>query len=57
MDAHPLLAEATLKKQQDNLEVDQVAEVLGTMALGDTGEVKYFGPFATTEVMLCYTLY
>ncbi|KAH8825488.1 hypothetical protein DL96DRAFT_1609019 [Flagelloscypha sp. PMI_526] len=49
MDAHPLLAEATLKKQQDNLEVDQVAEVLGTMALGDTGEVKYFGPFATTE--------
>ncbi|KAH8831742.1 fungal-specific transcription factor domain-containing protein [Flagelloscypha sp. PMI_526] len=48
-EVHPLLAEAPLPKPQEDPEVDQVVEVLGTLALGGTGEVKYFGPLAGIE--------
>ncbi|KAH8826485.1 hypothetical protein DL96DRAFT_1681536 [Flagelloscypha sp. PMI_526] len=49
-DAHPLLAENPQRGQlQDDPEVNKVIEVLGTLAVGEAGEVKYFGPSAMTE--------
>ena len=49
-DIHPLLAEASPAGSQADLEVDKLTEVLGTLAVGEAGEVRYFGPFAVIEV-------
>ncbi|KAH8825489.1 fungal-specific transcription factor domain-containing protein [Flagelloscypha sp. PMI_526] len=49
-DVHPLLAEGTpMTGPQDDPEVDKVTEVLGTLTVGGTGELKYFGPSAVIE--------
>ncbi|KAH8831655.1 hypothetical protein DL96DRAFT_1494149 [Flagelloscypha sp. PMI_526] len=50
-EAHPLLSEASPKRPQDVPEVGKATEVLGTLAIGEAGEVKYFGPSAGTEVL------
>jgi hypothetical protein len=52
-EAHPLLSEASPKRPQDVPEVGKATEVLGTLAIGEAGEVKYFGPSAGTEVLFC----
>ncbi|KAH8825479.1 hypothetical protein DL96DRAFT_1557153 [Flagelloscypha sp. PMI_526] len=49
-DIHPLLAPSG--QPRDDLEVDKIADILGTLAVSETGEVKYFGPSASTEVPL-----
>ncbi|KAH8825485.1 fungal-specific transcription factor domain-containing protein [Flagelloscypha sp. PMI_526] len=46
VDIHPLLSETLQKGAQDDPEVDKVAEVLGTLAVGEAGELRYFGPSA-----------
>ncbi|KAH8826488.1 hypothetical protein DL96DRAFT_1816810 [Flagelloscypha sp. PMI_526] len=48
-DIHPLLAESPKRRPQDDLDVDKVTEVLGTLTVGDAGEFKYFGHSAMTE--------
>ncbi|KAH8825481.1 fungal-specific transcription factor domain-containing protein [Flagelloscypha sp. PMI_526] len=51
-DIHPLLADAPLAGQpQDDVEVDKITDILGTLAVGEAGEVKYFGPSASTETL------
>ncbi|KAH8826487.1 hypothetical protein DL96DRAFT_1806337 [Flagelloscypha sp. PMI_526] len=49
-DVHPLLAESPQRvRPQDDPEVDKVTEVLGTLTVGEAGELKYFGPSAIAE--------
>ncbi|KAH8831723.1 hypothetical protein DL96DRAFT_845099 [Flagelloscypha sp. PMI_526] len=50
-EVHPLLVESSDKQPQNNPEVDKVIEDLGTLALGEVGEVQYFGPSAATETL------
>jgi hypothetical protein len=54
VDIHPLLSETLQKGTQDDPEVDKVAEVLGTLAVGEAGELRYFGPSAVIEVTFCH---
>ncbi|KAH8795154.1 fungal-specific transcription factor domain-containing protein [Flagelloscypha sp. PMI_526] len=49
-DVHPLLAESPQRgRPQDDSEVDKVTEVLGTLTVGEVGDLKYFGPSAIAE--------
>ncbi|KAH8814718.1 fungal-specific transcription factor domain-containing protein [Flagelloscypha sp. PMI_526] len=59
VETHPLLSQTgpgstkedapSRKKRRDN--VEETAEVFGTLAIGDAGQVKYFGPSAGTETL------
>ncbi|KAH8825496.1 hypothetical protein DL96DRAFT_1530148 [Flagelloscypha sp. PMI_526] len=49
-DIHPLLAESPPSgRSQDDPEVDEVTDVLGTLTVGEDGELKYLGPLSFIE--------
>ncbi|KAH8825493.1 fungal-specific transcription factor domain-containing protein [Flagelloscypha sp. PMI_526] len=49
-DIHPLLAESPPRgRSQGDPEVDKVTEVLGTLTVGEAGELKYLGPSSFVE--------
>ncbi|KAH8825486.1 hypothetical protein DL96DRAFT_1608970 [Flagelloscypha sp. PMI_526] len=48
-DVHPLLAKAPSAGSQSDSEVDKLTEVLGTLAVGEAGEARYFGASAIIE--------
>ncbi|KAH8825484.1 hypothetical protein DL96DRAFT_1681733 [Flagelloscypha sp. PMI_526] len=50
-DIHPLLAKALPAGSQDDPEVDKLTEVLGSLAVGEAGEARYFGPSAVIETL------
>ncbi|KAH8813826.1 fungal-specific transcription factor domain-containing protein [Flagelloscypha sp. PMI_526] len=52
-DIHPLLANSPPRRRpEDDLEVEKVTEVLGTLTVGEAGDLKYFGPSAEIETLL-----
>ncbi|KAH8825492.1 hypothetical protein DL96DRAFT_1817038 [Flagelloscypha sp. PMI_526] len=52
-DTHPLLAESSPRQRpKDDSEVDKIADVLGTLTVGEAGELKYFGPSSMVEVLI-----
>ncbi|KAH8831741.1 fungal-specific transcription factor domain-containing protein [Flagelloscypha sp. PMI_526] len=50
-ETHPLLVETSSTRPQENPDVDKVIEDLGTLAVGEAGEAKYYGPSAATETL------
>ncbi|KAH8828799.1 fungal-specific transcription factor domain-containing protein [Flagelloscypha sp. PMI_526] len=51
-DIHPLLAESPHRgRPQEDPEVDKVTDVLGSLTVSESGELKYFGPSAMVEAL------